>query len=93
MISRLLYRIVLFFIRLPKSLTYLLLGVLVVLPLLATFATKIYQQWDDDPDRGALAIAEGKFGENYSTPEYLDQGWDANGSLWFRTTGKKCFEL
>lgn len=86
MFSRLLYRIVLFFIRLPKSLTYLLLGVLVVLPLVATVAAKIYQQWDNDPDRGALAIAEGKFGENYSTPEYLDQGWDANGSLWFYNT-------
>lgn len=86
MFSRLLYRIVLFFIRLPKSLHYLLLGLLVFLPLLATLVAKVYQQWDNDPDRGAVAVADGQFGESYSTPEYLDQGWDANASLWFYTT-------
>jgi hypothetical protein len=86
MFSRLLYRIVLFFIRLPKSISYLLLGVLLILPLLTTLVAKMYQQWDNDPDRGAVAMADGRFGENYSTPEYLDQGWDANASLWFYTT-------
>lgn len=86
MFSRLLYRIVLFFIRLPKSISYLLLGLLLTLPLLTTLVAKIYQQWDNDPERGAIAIADGRFGENYSTPEYLDQGWDANASLWFYTT-------
>ncbi|MGV8836756.1 hypothetical protein, partial [Cellvibrio sp.] len=29
---------------------------------------KIYQNWDDDPERGAIAIENGAFGENYSTP-------------------------
>lgn len=47
---------------------------------------KVYQQWDDDPERGALAIQQGAFGENYSTPLYLDQGWSANDSLWFYNT-------
>lgn len=47
---------------------------------------KIYQNWDDDPDRGAIAIENGAFGENYSKPIYLDQGWDANDSLWFYNT-------
>ena len=47
---------------------------------------KIYQGWDDDPERGAIAIEQGAFGESYSTPLYLDQGWDANDSLWYYNT-------
>lgn len=47
---------------------------------------KLYQSWDDDPDRGAIAIDNGTFGENYSTPIYLDQGWSANDSLWYYNT-------
>lgn len=47
---------------------------------------KIYQSWDDDPDRGAIAIEGGAFGESYSTPIYLDQGWSANDSLWYYNT-------
>src|SRR5690606_7712355 len=47
---------------------------------------KLYQKWDDDPDRGAIAIENGAFGENYSTPMYLDQGWSPNDSLWFYNT-------
>lgn len=60
-------------------------------PLLVSMAVglaigKIYQSWDDDPERGAIAIENGAFGENYSTPIYLDQGWSANDSLWFYNT-------
>jgi cytochrome c1 len=47
---------------------------------------KLYQSWDDDPQRGAVAIEQGAFGENYSTPIYLDQGWSANDSLWYYNT-------
>lgn len=47
---------------------------------------KIYQHWDNDPDRGAIPIENGAFGENYSTPIYLDQGWDEADSLWFYNT-------
>src|SRR5690606_4324779 len=47
---------------------------------------KLYQVWDDDPDRGAIAIEGGAFGESYATPIYLDQGWDESASLWFYTT-------
>ncbi len=47
---------------------------------------KIYQNWDDDPDRGAIPITDGAFGENYQTPIYLDQGWDESDSLWFYNT-------
>lgn len=47
---------------------------------------KIYQNWDDDPDRGAIPIENGAFGESYSTPVYLDQGWSASDSLWYYNT-------
>ncbi len=47
-----------------------LVSVIGVLILLAI--GKKYQRWDDDPDRGAIAITSGAFGEAYSIPEYLD---------------------
>lgn len=47
---------------------------------------KIYQGWDDDPDRGAIAITGGAFEESYATPIYLDQGWSPNDSLWYYNT-------
>lgn len=57
---------------------------------------KWYQHnWDDDPDRGAIAMLEnGGHGENYKTPIYLynkdtgkpDQNWNASDSLWFYNT-------
>ncbi|MCF2947120.1 di-heme-cytochrome C peroxidase [Paraglaciecola aquimarina] len=64
----------------------LLIVVIVLLAVIALILGKVYQGWDDDPDRGAIAIANGTFGENYSTPIYLDQGWSANDSLWFYNT-------
>ena len=52
-----------------------------------TFAAgKIYQHLDNDPDRGAIAINDGAFGESYSTPIYLDQGWGPSDSLWYYNT-------
>lgn len=53
---------------------------------IALISGKIYQNWDDDPDRGAIAIENGHFGENYSTPTYLDQGWSEAQSLWYYNT-------
>jgi len=47
---------------------------------------KIYQHWDDDYDRGAIAIDKGAFDESYATPIYLEQGWDESDSLWFYNT-------
>jgi len=47
---------------------------------------KTYQSWDDDKDRGAVTIEVGKFGETYSTPIYLDQGWSNAESLWYYNT-------
>jgi hypothetical protein len=49
-------------------------------------AGKLYQRWDDDPNRGAIAIEQGHFDESYTTPLYLDQGWDEADSLWFYNT-------
>ena len=61
-----------------------LLVVVILLAILA--AGKTYQTWDDDPDRGAVAINNGAFGENYATPKYLAQGWSESDSLWFYNT-------
>ncbi|MES2825006.1 MAG: di-heme-cytochrome C peroxidase [Pseudomonadota bacterium] len=47
---------------------------------------KGYQKWDNDPDRGAIGISNGAFGENYETPKYIDQGWNESDSLWFYNT-------
>ena len=54
--------------------------------LISLGVSKAYQSWDDDPDRGAVAIMDGAFGESYKVPEYLDQGWDEADSLWFYNT-------
>ncbi|MGS2718147.1 di-heme-cytochrome C peroxidase [Eionea flava] len=64
----------------------LLLVIIVVLMIAALIVGKIYQGWDDDPDRGGIPIENGLFGESYSTPVYLDQGWSANDSLWYYNT-------
>ncbi|RZA05232.1 MAG: ribonuclease E [Moraxellaceae bacterium] len=65
---------------------FLALLIAFAIALVILLAGKIYQKWDDDPDRGAIAITNGAFGENYSTPIYLDQGWSESDSLWFYNT-------
>ena len=47
---------------------------------------KAYQHLDRDKDRGAVEIGGGAFGEDYTTPVYLDQGWANSDSLWFYNT-------
>ena len=61
----------------------ILFGLIVLAPLVALAIGKISQGWDNDSDRGDIAIKDGTFGENYSTPVYLNQGWTAADSLWF----------
>lgn len=73
-------------IRRNKGFLIKLIVVGIVVALLILLAGKTYQQWDDDADRGAVAITNGAFGENYATPTYLDQGWSESDSLWFYTT-------
>ncbi len=85
MLGRPLFYLFLFFKRHPKILSrsfYIFVaGAFVLLAV-----SKIYQRWDDDSERGAIAIADGAYGESYSIPEYLDQGWDEADSLWFYNT-------
>jgi hypothetical protein len=69
---------------------------LVPLSLLAVFLlafgplvyAKMYQRWDNDPDRGAIGITDGAYGESYSKPRYLEQGWSEADSLWFYNTSQ-----
>src|SRR3546814_15026296 len=48
---------------------------------------KIYQNADDDPDRGGVSVEKAVFDDSYAAPpEYLNQGWSASDSLWFYNT-------
>lgn len=63
----------------------IILAVVVVLAIVLA-ASKIYQRLDQDPDRGAIAMADSGFDQGYSTPIYLEQGWKEYDSLWFYNT-------
>lgn len=71
--------------RYPKIIKYALFLVIAI-PLLGLVTAKIYQGWDNDPDRGAVPIDHGASDESYQTPEYLSQGWKESDSLWFYNT-------
>jgi hypothetical protein len=71
--------------RYSKPIWLCILAVL-VLTIAPIVVAKIYQNWDRDPDRGAVAIDGGAYGESYSTPRYLEQGWTRANSLWFYNT-------
>src|SRR5258707_8864106 len=86
-----LYRLICPAIRFLKQVPHLLpLSLLLIF--LGTFGpliyAKIYQHWDQDDDRGAIGISGGAYGESYSTPRYLEQGWTKNDSLWFYNTSQ-----
>ncbi len=59
---------------------------LIIFLLLLLAGWKGYQKLDHDADRGAVALSNGAFGESYTTPKYLDQGWSKSDSLWFYNT-------
>jgi hypothetical protein len=89
--AAMLYRIICPVLRFLKRVPYLLplsLLALVLLTFGSLLYAKIYQRWDKDPDRGAIAISGGAYGESYSTPRYLEQGWTPNDSLWFYNTSQ-----
>lgn len=65
---------------------WLLLGSIVTVLIISLVIGKVYQGWDDDVNRGAIPIENGAFGESYSTPVYLDQGWTKSDSLWYYNT-------
>ena len=87
MLYRLVCPVLRFLKRIPHLLPLSLLAVFILVFGPIIYA-KIYQNWDTDPDRGAIAIKDGAYGENYSTPRYLEQGWTANDSLWFYNTSQ-----
>jgi len=70
---------------LKKVSGYILLRVAFI-ALITLAIGKFYQNADDDPTRGAIAIQESSLGENYTTPVYVDQGWEEDDSLWFYNT-------
>ena len=64
---------------------------------LFTTTVKLIQNWDDDPDRGAVILSESRFGDHYdkiyqglakdkSGQPIPWQGWAPDDSMWFYTT-------
>jgi hypothetical protein len=87
MLYRLVCPVLGFLKRIPHLAPLSLLAVFLLV--FGTFIyAKIYQNWDSDPDRGAIGIAGGAYGESYSTPRYLEQGWTNSDSLWFYNTSQ-----
>src|SRR3546814_15427656 len=90
MFGRILTEIALIVVRWPqwlrKAALYLLL-VLALAPFAGIIGAKIYQNADDDPDRGGVSVEKAVFDDSYAAPpEYLNQGWSASDSLWFYNT-------
>lgn len=54
--------------------------------IIALITGKIYQHWDNDPDRGAIAVQNRSFDEPHTTPIYLEQGWSNAQTLWYYNT-------
>ena len=73
-------------IRISNTITAFVFIFVILIPVIGIVSAKVYQRLDDDPERGAVAMAEGAFGESYDVPEYLNQGWDEADSLWFYNT-------
>ncbi|MCB1737530.1 MAG: ribonuclease E [Gammaproteobacteria bacterium] len=60
---------------------------IIVISSVAGAIAHAYRFWDDDPDRGAIAMPKpDHLGEKYDKVVYLDQGWDEADSLWFYNT-------
>src|SRR3546814_9468273 len=77
---------------LRKAALYLLL-VLALAPFAGIIGAKIYQNADDDPDRGGVSVEKAVFDDSYAAPpEYLNQGWSASDSLWFYNTTQRSEE-
>lgn len=85
LLKRTVTSILMWFFKNPRLFVWLVFLVVVCM-FIALAIGKTYQRWDKHPTRGAVAIDKGAFGEDYSTPVYLDQGWDEADSLWFYNT-------
>jgi len=64
---------------------YAIAGIIVVMGFMLA-AGKYYQKSDRHEHRGAVAISDGHLDESYTTPTYLEQGWEKSDSLWFYNT-------
>lgn len=62
---------------------FVVLGVMVLGMFISLGIGKIYQHWDNDPDRGAIGFAGDTMDTAYETPVYLEQGWSESDSLWY----------
>ena len=71
------------FLRDKKKFILIVILVTIALMGIALIIGKIYQNLDRDENRGAIPIDGGEFGESYTTPVYLEQGWSRADSLWF----------
>ena len=89
MLYRLICPVLGFLKRIPHLLP-ISLGVIFLVIFGPILYWKIYQNWDRDADRGAIGIdaKDGAYGEGYTTPRYLPQGWRPNDSLWFYNTSQ-----
>jgi hypothetical protein len=87
MLYRLICPVLGFLKRIPHLLPLSLLAIFLIIFLPLVYA-KIWQHLDNDPDRGAIGIADSAYNESYATPRYLDQGWSPNDSLWFYNTSQ-----
>lgn len=86
MFGRLLYRVILLLSNVPKWVLITAAAVLLISPFAGVLTALYFENWDDAPDRGAIAMENGALGENFATPQYLNQGWAASDSLWFYNT-------
>jgi cytochrome c5 len=84
-LNRLITRILIFIFNNTRAFLVLLILTLALM-FIALAIGKTYQHWDNDKDRGAIAVSNGSFGEDYTTPVYVDQGWKRSDSLWFYNT-------
>jgi mono/diheme cytochrome c family protein len=83
--NRVITSILMFGFKNAKYFGYLLLFIFIAM-WIALAIGKAYQNWDKDPDRGAVEVTQGAFDEDYTTPVYVDQGWSRSDSLWFYNT-------
>jgi hypothetical protein len=84
--TKLLYRIFLFFSLNRNKQRLLTLKAIVLICSLCFVVFELWPPSDHDKNRGAIAMADGALKENFSLPKYLDQGWDEDDSLWFYNT-------
>ncbi|MBL4661879.1 MAG: ribonuclease E [Alcanivoracaceae bacterium] len=85
MFGEILFHIAFFIKKHIKFFRFFLYGIVVFI-ILTFISGKIYQNYDNRIDRGAIAVQNSVFGDKFSSFKYLEQGWDPSDSLWFYNT-------